>query len=86
MTAPLSGRKTSFAPLGVLIGIIFGYPLSYYFQPEALRMKLSMGGYVEHIGEVLKNSDLQSTAVGTWIVTIIALGVIGAAVDQAQRK
>jgi hypothetical protein len=45
---------------GLLVGALLGYPLSYYFQPSALRSKVSLGQYIEHVGEVVGNSELVS--------------------------
>jgi hypothetical protein len=74
--------------LGGFIGLIVGYPLSYWFQPGALRTKLSLGGYVEHMSDVLQSRDFAGTAIGTWIgcVLVFALGGLLLSVATNGRK
>lgn len=39
---------------GAVIGFIAGVPVSYYFQSESLRMKLSLPKYVQALPELLE--------------------------------
>ena len=68
--------------IGLLTGVILGYPLSYYFQPDALRAKLTLGGYIEHVSEILKDNDLRTTVIVCFVVAIGVCGVIGFALDK----
>lgn len=81
-------KKNQFTAIGALVGAVFGYPISYYFQPGALRAKLPMGGYIEHISDILSSKELQSTAIGTWIVAVVVFAIIGFALGNAadQKK
>lgn len=63
---------------GFSLGVILGYPLSYFLQPGALRAKMSIGSYIQHADDILGNKDLGPTAIGTWIACIVLFTVIGA--------
>ncbi len=69
-------------PVGAIIGFIVGYPLSYLFQPGALRAKMSLGDYVSHIGDILDTKDLAGTAIGVWIATVVVCGLLGMALKR----
>ena len=45
-------------------------------------MKIPLGQYISSASDVLASKDLQSTAIGTWIVAIIALSILGAVVGS----
>ncbi len=75
--------------MGAVIGLVLGYPLSYFFQPGALRAKMSLGDYISHISDILGSQDLSGTAIGVWFVSIVALGALGLAIErngQAQKN
>lgn len=78
--------KAKAAVEGLVIGLLLGYPLSYFVQPGALRAKVSIGEYIQHIGEVLQDKDLASTAIGTWVVCAVVLTALGYAVGKASKK
>jgi hypothetical protein len=40
---------------GLLAGLFVGIPASYYLQSGMIRAKLSLGSYVTHLPELLKN-------------------------------
>lgn len=67
---------------GLLVGALVGYPLSYFFQPSALRAKISMGTYISHIGEVFGDKDLSSTAVLVWVASIVVGALVGRMLDS----
>lgn len=75
-------RRRRYTVNGAAIGALIGYPLSYYFQPEALRLKVPLGKYIQHISDVFGDKDLRSTAIVTWIVAIIVCAVIGSVMGQ----
>ena len=89
-TTPTITKCRRFTVNGAVIGALIGYPLSYYFQPAALRLKIPLGNYIQHISDVLGEKDLRSTAIGTWIVAIIVCAVIGLVAgqnaDQKQKQ
>lgn len=62
-------KKVIFA----IIGAIFGLPLSYYFQPEMVRQKMSLLDYITKINEVFDQKDL----VGNVVFGVIVFAVLG---------
>ena len=70
---------------GLLVGALLGYPLSYYFQPGALRAKVSLGQYIEHIGEVVGNSELVSAVVIGFVVAMGAGAGIGWLIQTSRQ-
>ncbi len=81
-------KQNQFTVIGVIIGAICAYPLSYFFQPGALRAKLSLGQYIEHFSDVVGTKELQSTVVVSFVIAIAVAGVIGFAMGRAadQKK
>lgn len=84
--AQLPTNKSRFTQIGLIAGVILGYPLSYFFQPGALRSKISLGGYIQHFFDVIGDKNLLSSVVLGFVVAIgvcMAAGfVIGQALDQ----
>jgi len=72
--------------VGVLIGALLGYPLSYYFQPGALRAKHSLGKYIAHFSEIIGESELQSAIFIGFLVAMGAGAGIGWLVQNARRS
>ncbi len=72
--------------VGAFIGLLIGYPLSYYFQSNVVKAKLSLGGYIGHMGEVLTNGDLGATAWGVWICAVILGALIGKFLSSVARR
>lgn len=71
-------NRGALSAAGLLLGAVLGYPISYFFQPGALRAKMSLGDYVQHIGDIMQSNDLRVTAIGTWIGCTILFCIIGA--------
>lgn len=69
--------------IGAILGLIIGYPVSYFLQPATLRATQSIGAYVGNVGRNLHNGDLAATAIGTWIGCIVVFGVIGTVLDPS---
>ena len=67
-----------FMILGLLMGVVLGYPISYWFQPDVLRLKLPLGQYIAHASDILSDKSLQSTAIGAWIGAIVVFWILGA--------
>jgi len=72
--------------VGTLIGLIVGYPLSYFFQPGLLRAMVSLADYIQHIDMVFSDKHLVGTAVGVWIGSVIVFALIGRMLSVAINK
>jgi hypothetical protein len=79
-------KKPSAIGIGALIGFITGYPLSYFFQAGVVRQKLSLGDYIQKIGDVFRSSDLAGTAIGVWIGSVIVFALVGLMFSLAMSK
>ena len=65
-----------------IIGAILGLPLSYYFQPEMVRQKMSLLDYTTKLNEVFEQKDL----IGNVILGVVILAVIGFVVGYFMDK
>jgi hypothetical protein len=63
--------------VGAFIGLIVGYPLSYFCQLGALREMLSLGDYITRISNVFGDKRLVGTAIGVWVGSVVVFAVIG---------
>lgn len=81
-------NKINSAIAGAVIGAILAYPLSYFFQPGALRAKISLGKYIEVFSDIIGNKDLQSTVILSFVISIAVAAAIGFAVGRTadQKK
>lgn len=70
-------NQAKFTRIGLIVGCVLGYPLSYYFQSGALQAKLSLGGYIEHFSDVIGDKNLLSAVIAGFIVAIGVCGVAG---------
>ncbi len=68
---------------GAVVGALMGYPLSYFFQAGALRAKLSLGEYIQHINDVLNDGDLGPTAIITVVGCAVGVAIVGWATGPA---
>jgi hypothetical protein len=76
-------KKVTFA----IIGAILGLPISYYFQPELVRTKVGgIGGYFNHFGDILKNSDYLGNVILSVLIFAIIGGLIGYFIDKNKVK
>ena len=70
-----------------IIGAILGIPLSYYFQPELVRSKVgSLGGYLNHFGEIVDNSDLNGNILLSVLFFGFMGGLIGYFIDKNENR
>lgn len=60
-----------------MVGGFVGYAISYWFQPELLRVKCSLGQYFSHIGDVITNKDTAPTAIIVTLVVSIVFELLG---------
>ncbi len=74
-SAPSNARR--FTGVGLVVGAILGYPVSYYFQPGVLRAKLSLGAYIAKASEVLGDKDLRSAVILGFVVAIAVCAGVG---------
>jgi hypothetical protein len=85
---PSSGGRG--AIIGLFAGLLFGYPVSYFFQPGALRAKFSMADYIQHIGDIMSHQpkpgdffgDLADTAIVTWVACVILFMFAGVFLEK----
>lgn len=72
--------------LGLFLGFVSGYPLSYYCQPGALRQAWTLESYIRHIQEILNNPERRGTALGVWIGTITVFLLLAIIVNIVLRR
>ena len=75
-------KKTNYRAVGMVVGILVSYPISYYFQPDAVRLKLTMANYISHVSDVVGDSNLRSAVIMCLIGCTIIGGVIGHLLDK----
>jgi hypothetical protein len=78
------GRKN--IRLGLFAGAIVGYPLSYFLQPGVIRMAWSIADYFEQFSEVVTRQNTGPTALGVWLVAMVAGAAIGHFLGGAKSK
>jgi len=78
-------NKNKSALVGGLIGAVAAYPLSYFFQPSALRAKISLGKYIEGFSEVINSKDLSSTVFVSFVIFVIIGMLVGAIIGRAKK-
>jgi hypothetical protein len=76
-------KKVTFA----IIGAILGLPLSYYFQPELVRVKIGgIGNYFKYFNYILKDSDYLGNVILSVLIFAIIGGLIGYFIDKNKVK
>jgi len=72
-------KKTLFT----IIGAILGLPLSYYFQPEIVRVKIGgISGYIKHFDKILEADDL----IGNVVIGVVVFAVVGFVIGYFMDK
>jgi len=69
--------RDSVVGIGTFLGLLVGYPLSYFFQSGLFKLSTSLGGYISGSDNVLKNRDSMETALGVWIGSAIVFSFFG---------
>lgn len=70
-----------------IVGAILGVPLSYFFQSSIIQSKFGgIGGYLQHFGDVLGNSDLVGNVIISVVIFALLGGVIGFFLDRNAAK
>jgi POT family proton-dependent oligopeptide transporter len=75
------GRSTL---IGLGIGVLIGYPLSYFLQSLALRGTISLGEYIEQFSKIVSDSHLRSTVILGFVIAIGVFGIRGYQIDRAK--
>jgi hypothetical protein len=86
MQQPTKTASTRFAVNGMIVGVILGYPLSYYFQSGAVRAKISLGQYIQQCFEIIGNKDLLPAVFLGFVVAIGVCAAAGFFIGQAQDQ
>ena len=83
-------------PLFALLGGVIGIPVSYWFQPELLRQKMSLGKYLASLPDLLEqkrgsmsmisSSDVFANIVISCVLCALVLGVVGYVLDQQKNQ
>ena len=60
-----------------LIGVPIGYAISYWFQPEFLRVKCPLGQYFVHVKDIIGNKDTAPTAIIVTLIVAALFDLIG---------
>lgn len=63
--------------VGLVVGLLASYPVSYFFQPGVLRAKVSLGDYISHANEVIQTKELQSTVIACLIICPLVGALLG---------
>lgn len=69
---------------GTLIGLAAGYMISFFFQPEIVRVKLGLFGYISEFFDILFSFDDKMSAriaATAWLSMCIG-GSIGAVIEK----
>ena len=73
-----------------ILGAFVGYALSYMFQSEFIRQKLSLSGYIEHALDILfpgSSSQLPSdVTITAWVCVAIVSIIFSIAFNQVWKK
>ncbi len=77
-------KTTSFAILGIILGI----PISYYFQPPIIQNKLTLFQYLGRLPAVLSegNGDFVGPILLSCVLCAIVLGIVGYFMDQSSNR
>jgi formate hydrogenlyase subunit 3/multisubunit Na+/H+ antiporter MnhD subunit len=76
-----------FARLGGLVGLAISYPVSYFFQPEAVQHKLTLGQYLSKFADVLQADELRSPIITSLLICTLGCTALGMVLDkQAAAK
>lgn len=78
----MKSKKIIFA----IIGAILGIPLSYYFQPEMVRSKMSLLDYITKMNEIFEQKDLVGNVIFGVIVFTVIGAIIGYFMDLSENK
>ncbi|MGB3343251.1 MAG: hypothetical protein WBA61_05020 [Aequorivita sp.] len=69
--------------LFTIVGAILGLPLSYYFQPDMVQVKIGgINGYVQHFDQILESKDL----VGNVVMGVVVFAIIGFVIGYFMDK
>jgi POT family proton-dependent oligopeptide transporter len=71
--------------IGLGIGVLLGYPLSYFLQSLALRATMSLGQYVEQFSKIVSDDQLRSTVILGFVIAIGIFGIVGSQIDRAKH-
>lgn len=69
--------------VGLFVGFLLGVPVSYFFQSEMIRAKLTLGSYLGHLPQLLSNYP--KDMIPPVLLSCAVLGFIGWLVGRKLR-
>lgn len=75
-------RKALFTIFGAIIGL----PMSYYFQSEMLRAKVSLASYIEHLDRMTKYEGVAGNILFSIVIFSVVGFLIGSYLDSKAPK
>ena len=68
---------------GLLVGMLSGYIISYFFQNEFIRIKFGFTGYITHFYDILTcfGNKMSEVGITAWVCILIG-GQIGVYVEE----
>ena len=79
-------RAYPFTLIGFLLGLLLGYPVSYYFQPEKLRLMFGLGEYIREFPKVIQESELVTGVVLGFVVAVPVCAFFGFIADKVSQN
>ena len=71
---------------GAIVGLLGGYPLSYYWQAQLPPELVGLQDYVEKIWHILTTRGTLKIAVEIWAGSVVACSLLGALTGAVLRK
>ena len=78
----ITWKKFNACWIGQTIGAVIGYFISFFFQPEIIRVKLGIGGYFAHFFDVISPFGNNPTQIWFTAWLFLIIGSIGGGASQ----
>ncbi len=80
-----AGGPYTLAAFGAVAGVLVGYPVSYYFQADAVKALYSGSEYIQRIRAVIGDDAAKGTAIGVTVAMLLVLAIAGFFVGRAMN-